>query len=92
MKVAPYTPEEIEAVLAFKNPGRIKRGRCDWCGEALSPIQPKSAYICYRCWENRLAIRAAIADCNSVAHSSEPVCEDAPDTCTTQPGHRGRSA
>jgi len=90
MKVLPYFAEEMHRVLAYDPIGLIKRGICDWCGGPMSPTQPRSAYICTRCWGNRAQIATAIKHM-TVSHTHLLHLMMPPDTCTTTRA-RGRSA
>ena len=92
MKVVPYTPEELQRVLASEPLGLIKHHICDWCGGPMSLTQPKSAYICHRCWANRVQIRAAIAAIDCVAHSSDPAHNDASSDCSADRPVQGWSS
>jgi len=92
MKIAqavPYTTEELQRVLAYEPVGPTKHGICDWCGGPLSPTQRRCAYICHRCWRNRLQIHAAIADGNSVARAPLPAPDDASSDRSANTGHGG---
>lgn len=61
MKIMPYTPEELERVLAYEAIGPPKGGVCDWCGGSYTG-RASGPHICGRCWGNRAQMRLAMAE------------------------------
>jgi len=90
MKVAPYTPEELQRILAFKMPHVPVGGKCDWCGGAYTG-RPSGPHICTRCWANRAQIRRAIAVAPVDERAPDPAPDDASSDCSANIEHRGRS-
>jgi len=67
----PYSPEELESVIAYEMPIQLKKGRCDWCGGPWK-ARDEGPRMCNRCWLNR----KQIADKVEKLTPKTPMCWD----------------